>query len=278
MPIPDSVDLDRAADILRGRSLAILTGAGVSTDSGIPDYRGPGAPVRKPMTGPEFRASAERRRRYWAGAFLGGRLMQAATPNPTHRLLADWERSGRALGIATQNVDGLHRQAGTRKLVELHGGLDRVVCLACEQGFARQAITEQIARENPWLAQLGPEDADRLNPDGDAEVPELDGFTVPVCTVCGGPLKPDVVFFGETVPSARFARARSIVHRADALLVLGSSLTVNTGIRLLDQARRDGSPIITINRGTTGGASRATLVLEGSVAPALHALDERLAG
>ncbi|RLP74308.1 NAD-dependent deacetylase [Mycetocola tolaasinivorans] len=276
MPTPDPAELDRAADLLRGRRFAVLTGAGVSTDSGIPDYRGPGAPVRKPMTGPQFRASAESRRRYWAGAFLGGRLMGAARPNASHDLLAGWERSGILLGIATQNVDGLHRQAGTRKLVELHGGLDRVVCLDCEQGFARQAITDQIARENPWLAQLGPEDSDRLNPDGDAEVPELDGFVVPVCTVCGGVLKPDVVFFGETVPTARFARARSIVHRADALLVLGSSLTVNTGIRLLDQARRDGSPIITINRGVTGGASRAALVIEGSVAPALAGLGERL--
>lgn len=232
--------------------------------------------MRTPMTGQQFLASAESRRRYWAGSHLGWRLMGRARPNAAHALLAEWEARGRVHGAITQNVDGLHRQAGTRKLVELHGSLDRVYCLDCGQGFAREAIAEQINAANPWLGELGDHEADRLNPDGDAEVPELARFLAPACTLCGGILKPDVVFFGETVPVARFARARDIVAGAEALLVVGSSLTVNSGIRLLEQARRDDSPIVIINRGRTGGHTRAALNVEGSAAPTLAALDALL--
>lgn len=273
---PPLDSLEAVADLLRGRRLAVLTGAGVSTDSGIPDYRGPGARPRTPMTGPQFLASADARRRYWAGSHLGWRFMSATVPNASHRLLADWEREGIVSGLVTQNVDGLHRAAGTRTLVELHGTLDRVSCLACGQGFARAAVAAQIEADNPFMSAFGPEDAERINPDGDAEVDGLEGFRAPACTVCGGILKPDVVFFGETVPVARFARARAIVSGSEALLVIGSSLAVNSGIRLLEQARRDHSPIITINRGPTAGASRATAVIEGGAAQSLAALDALL--
>lgn len=267
--------LDDVATLLNGRRLSVLTGAGISTDSGIPDYRGPNAKPRNPMTGPEFVANPERRRRYWAGSHLGWRMMTRRLPNPGHRILADWERSGRVSGTITQNVDGLHRDAGTRVLVELHGTLDTVSCLSCGQAFARAAVGEQLEAANPWLATLGDVDEERMNPDGDADVPELAHIIEPRCTVCGGILKPNVVYFGETIPAPRFERARRIVTHSDALLVLGSSLTVNSGIRLLEQARRVGAPIVIVNRGATGGDSRAQLVLDAGVTETLTELNAR---
>ncbi|AYG04846.1 Sir2 family NAD-dependent protein deacetylase [Gryllotalpicola protaetiae] len=265
--------LDAAVEALAGRTITVLTGAGVSTDSGIPDYRGAGAPRRNPMTIEQFLASPRARQRYWAGSHLGYPLFNSAQPNAGHRALAELEAHGNVAGVVTQNVDGLHVRAGSRHVVPLHGAMDRVVCLNCGQVFARPDIELRIDAANPWLA--APE-AVVINPDGDAEVAEVDEFVVPECTVCGGPLKPDVVFFGEFVPVDRFAEAKALIAASDALLVAGSSLVVNTGIRLIEQARRRKLPIVVINRGETKADSRATVKIDGGASEYLTALADRL--
>ena len=232
--------LDRLADLMRGNTTAVLTGAGLSTDSGIPDYRGPGSRARTPMTINDFLASDAARKRYWAGSQRGWQHFSVTKPNEGHRALARLEGSGAVNAVITQNVDALHQQAGSRHVVELHGGVDRVLCLDCGQQFARQSIAARISTANPWMER--PETV-TLNPDGDADVVEIDSFVIPTCTVCGGILKPDVVFFGEFVPRERFASAAAIIDAADVLVIAGSSLTVNSGIRLLEQARREGKVI-----------------------------------
>ncbi|WP_440711294.1 NAD-dependent protein deacetylase [Herbiconiux sp. YIM B11900] len=262
-----------AAQILEGKRVVVLTGAGVSTDSGIPDYRGEGAPPRNPMTFDQFLASASYRKRYWAGSHLGWRMFDAAAPNDTHRILAELEDAGVVNGVVTQNVDGLHARAGTRHLVDLHGSMDRVNCLSCGQTFARASIAERISTANPWLTE--PELV-RMAPDGDADVAEYEAFEVPACTVCGGVLKPDVVFFGEFVPTEKFAEAASMVASSEAMLIAGSSLVVNSGIRLLEQARRRKLPIVIVNRGLTKGDNRATLKIDAGAAETLTALAARL--
>lgn len=267
--------LDHLAALMRGGRTAVLTGAGLSTDSGIPDYRGPGSRARTPMTIQDFLASEAARKRYWAGSHRGWLHFSVTMPNEGHRMLERLERSGAVNAIITQNVDALHQQAGTRHVVELHGGVDRVLCLDCGQQFARQDVAERISSANPWIER---QETVTLNPDGDAEVAEIDSFVIPDCTVCGGRLKPDVVFFGEFVPRERFASATAIVDAADVLLIAGSSLTVNSGIRLLEQARRAGKAIGIINRGETKGDARATVRVEGGTSPALAALVSRLSG
>jgi NAD-dependent SIR2 family protein deacetylase len=266
--------VDEAADLLSGRRVAVLTGAGVSTDSGIPDYRGSGAPVRTPMTVQAFLAGHASRQRYWAGSHLGWRRFSAAQPNPGHRALADLELAGVVNGIVTQNVDGLHLQAGSRHVVDLHGSVAQVRCLDCGQQFAREDIAERMARENPWLDSP---DSVRLNPDGDVDVDDVEAVIVPTCTVCGGMLKPDVVFFGEFVPPAKYAEASALIRTADALVVAGSSLSVNSGIRLVDQANRLRLPVLIVNRGATKGDGRATLRIDAGTSEVLGALRERLA-
>jgi NAD-dependent SIR2 family protein deacetylase len=264
--------LEQAAELLSGR-VAVLTGAGISTDSGIPDYRGEGAPQRRPMTVQQFLAGESFRQRYWAGSYLGWERFVAAAPNAGHVALADLEADGRVLGVVTQNVDGLHGRAGSRHVVELHGSVDRVVCLRCGQLYARSAIAERIESANPWFVTG---ETVTLNPDGDADVGDVSGFAVPDCTVCGGVLKPEVVFFGEFVPKERFTEAAALVRRADALLVAGSSLVVNSGIRLLEQARRRHVPIVVVNRGATKGDRVAALKIESGTTETLTALRDRL--
>ena len=269
-PVADR--LDRAAELLSGR-IAVLTGAGISTDSGIPDYRGEGAPKRSPMTIQQFLAGESFRKRYWAGSYLGWARFVSAQPNAGHVALADLEAAGRVHGVTTQNVDGLHGKAGSRHVVEVHGSVDRVVCLRCGQLFARSAIAERIEAANAWFVGG---DTTTLNPDGDADVGDVADFVVPDCTVCGGTLKPEVVFFGEFVPRERFAEAAAIVRRADALLVAGSSLVVNSGIRLLEQARRARVPIVILNRGATKGDRVAALKIDAGTTETLTALRDRL--
>jgi NAD-dependent SIR2 family protein deacetylase len=264
-----SENIARIADIMRGRSTAVLTGAGVSTDSGIPDYRGEGAPVRTPMTFQQFLDDEKHRKRYWAGSHLGYRRFAAAAPNAGHRLLADLERAGTINGVITQNVDGLHTRAGSARVVTLHGTMDRVLCLHCGQVFARSDVADRLAAANPWLTE---DEAVRLAPDGDADVTEVERFVIPPCTVCGGMLKPDVVFFGELVPRERFREAQALVSAADVLLIAGSSLAVNSGIRLLEQARRARMPIIIVNRGATKGDSRATIKVDAGASEVLAEL------
>jgi NAD-dependent SIR2 family protein deacetylase len=225
------------------------------------------------MTFQQFRSNAEFRKRYWAGSHLGFRAFAAAGPNDGHRALAALEAAGVTNGVVTQNVDGLHLRAGSSRVVDLHGTVDRVVCLTCGQTFARETVAQRMAEANPWLERP---DEIRLNPDGDVEVTDIDAFEVPVCTVCSGLLKPDVVFFGEFVPIERFAEAKAMVAGSDALVVAGSSLVVNSGIRLLETALRKKLPVVIINRGVTKGDSRATVKLNAGTSESLTALAGRL--
>jgi len=225
------------------------------------------------MTFQQFLADARWRKRYWAGSHLGWKAFSAAAPNEGHRALARLEAAGVTNGVVTQNVDALHVRAGSRRVVDLHGTVDRVLCLTCGQSFARDQVAARLSAANPWIDE--PENV-RLAPDGDVEVDDIDSFVVPECTVCGGVLKPDVVFFGEFVPVERFAEARSLVVSADALLVAGSSLVVNSGIRLLDQATRRKLPVVVVNRGVTKGDSRAAVKVEAGTSETLAALAERL--
>jgi NAD-dependent SIR2 family protein deacetylase len=271
---PSTGTVEDIAEVMRGRTTAVLTGAGMSTDSGIPDYRGEGAPRRTPMTFQQFRDDTEYRRRYWAGSHVGWRRFNAARPNDGHHALADLEEAGFVNGVITQNVDGLHLKAGSARVVDLHGSMHRVVCLTCGQAFARSSIAERIAAENPWLEQ--PESV-VLNPDGDAEIARAGEFVIPDCTVCGGMLKPDIVYFGEFIPTEKFAEASAMVQSADALLIAGSSLVVNSGIRLLEQAVRRRLPVLIVNRGGTKGDGRATVRLNGGTSETLRAVASLLA-
>lgn len=265
--------VERAVEALAGRRIALLTGAGVSTDSGIPDYRGDGAPRRAPMTGKQFLADDAARRRYWIGSHLGWQRFSSIVPNAGHRAVAALEDAGIATGVVTQNVDGLHVRAGSRRVVDLHGTMNRVFCLRCGQGYAREDVSTMLERDNPWIA-VSPEVA--LGPDGDVRPESADGFVVPACTVCGGMLKPDVVFFGEFIPAERFREAEAIVHGSEALLVAGSSLVVNSGIRLVERARRRALPIVIVNRGETRADARATVKVDAGTSEVLSALADRL--
>ena len=265
--------IDQAMPLLAGRSIAVLTGAGVSTDSGIPDYRGEGAPVRTPMTFQQFMVDAQYRKRYWAGSHLGWKHFDAARPNTGHLVLAELEASGHINGIITQNVDGLHLRAGSQRVVDLHGTMDKVRCLTCGQSFARSDVADRITAANPWLEVIS---ADEINPDGDASPAAFDDFVTPDCTVCGGVLKPDIVFFGEFIPVEKFSEASALVKKADALIVAGSSLVVNSGIRLIEQARRRRIPLIVINRGVTKGDTQAAVKIDAGTSEVFLTLQQRL--
>lgn len=268
-----SAGVTQAVRALSGRRVAVLTGAGVSTDSGIPDYRGEGAPVRTPMTVQQFLASDAARRRYWIGSHLGWRRFSAARPNDGHRALAALERRGITGGVITQNVDGLHLRAGSARVVELHGTMHRVACLRCGQVFDRRDVAVRLERDNPGLRV--PDDVILL-PDGDVRPESVTAFRIPVCTVCGGMLKPEVVFFGEVIPPLRFRAAERLLARAEALLVAGSSLAVNSGMRLIDRARRRDLPIVIVNRGVTRADERATVRLDAGTTAVLTELAARL--
>ncbi len=265
--------VSRAIDALAGRKVAVLTGAGVSTDSGIPDYRGKGAPTRSPMTAQQFLTSESARRRYWVGSHLGWRAFAASHPNGGHEALAALERSGVATGVVTQNVDGLHLRAGSRRVVELHGTMRRVVCTHCGQIFDRRDLAVRVEADNPWITVP---DAVELGPDGDVLPSTSDGFVIPDCSVCGGLLKPDVVFFGEYIPATKFHEAEQLVSTSQALLIAGSSLVVNSGIRLLERARRRKLPVVIVNRGETRADSRATVKVDAGTTEVLHALSVAL--
>ena len=267
------VQLGRAIGALAGRRIAILTGAGVSTDSGIPDYRGEGAPRRTPMTAQTFLSDEAARRRYWVGSHLGWRAFSAAAPNAGHEAIAALEREGIANGVITQNVDGLHLRAGSRRVVELHGTMRRVFCTRCVQVFDRRDVGARVEADNPWITV--PENVP-LGPDGDVLPESTDGFVIPDCTVCGGMLKPDVVFFGEYIPSERFREAEQLVNSSEGLVVAGSSLVVNSGIRLVERARRRRLPVVIVNRGETKADRRATVKVDAGTSPALVRLAEAL--
>ncbi len=262
------------AEVLGDRRWLVLTGAGVSTDSGIPDYRGSGAPVRTPMTASVFRSGHAARQRYWARSFLGWSAMGTAEPNATHRILAELESEDRVSGLITQNVDGLHTAAGHRDLVELHGRIDRVVCLVCDRSASRAALQERLVALNRGFTASGV----RLLPDGDVDLDATAGFVVAACETCGGVLKPDVVFFGESVPGARVSECSRLVEEAEALVVLGSSLHVFSGRRFVKQAAARGIPVVIVNRGQTRGDPFATLKVDAGCAETLAVLRERDSG
>ncbi|GGD40983.1 NAD-dependent protein deacetylase [Microbacterium faecale] len=267
-------DIARAVDVLAGRRIAVLTGAGISTDSGIPDYRGDGAPRRIPMTAQTYLGDARARDRYWIGSHLGWRAFAASEPNAGHRALARMERARVVTGIATQNVDSLHLRAGSSRVVELHGTMRRIFCTHCGQVFDRRDIAHRLERDNPWIATP---DSVPLGPDGDVAPDAVVDLVVPDCTVCGGVLKPDVVFFGEFIPVGRFRHAEQLVRASDALLVAGSSLVVNSGIRLVERARRLGHPVVIVNRGETKADARAAVKVDGGTSDVLTKLAHALA-
>jgi NAD-dependent SIR2 family protein deacetylase len=270
----DELDaLRQAAGILGGKRLAVLTGAGLSTDSGIPDYRGPGAAPRNPMTFQEFIGSSANRRRYWARNHLGWSHLRHADPNAGHAAVALLERRGLITGLITQNVDRLHEDAGNVNVVDLHGRYDRVICLDGGHVFTRRLVASILEEINPgFLEAAQASGVVEMAPDADASVddPELiRSFVVAVCPVCGGTLKPDFVYFGENVPKDRVERAYSMVDEAGALLVAGSSLTVMSGLRFVRHAAKLGKGIVIINRGPTRGDEFASLKVEAGVSGAL---------
>lgn len=289
-------ELASEAEGLLSRPVLLLTGAGISTESGIPDYRGPSAPRRpgRPILYQEFLRSEAARRRYWARSAVGWPAVRAARPNRGHEAVARLERGGVTNGVLTQNVDGLHQAAGSRKVLELHGSLAWVRCLSCGLLEPRELTQERLLALNPALAEviaargaelrpdgdaeLRPDGEAELRPDGDDELPAEFGeeLLVPPCTRCGGVLKPDVVFFGENVPRERVARAYELLAEAGSLLVAGSSLTVLSGYRFVTAAGRDGKPVVIANDGPTRGDGDAGLVISGRLGTILPALAERL--
>jgi NAD-dependent SIR2 family protein deacetylase len=261
-----------ALDLLADRPLVVLTGAGLSTDSGIPDYRGPSSPARAPMTYQEFVSGPDARQRYWARSHLGWSRMGKAEPNPGHRALAALDPEL----LITQNVDGLHEAAGSRRLVALHGRIANVICLDCRATSSRAALQARLATLNPGFAERHA--AAEVRPDGDVDFDDTASFVVPSCTGCGGVLKPDVVFFGENVPPIRVQRCYdavdALVRTDGALLVLGSSLTVMSGFRFVRRAARAGIPVTIVNRGPTRGDDLASYKLEVGCSEFLTALAE----
>ncbi|MEU6390506.1 NAD-dependent protein deacetylase [Streptomyces sp. NPDC046939] len=261
---PASTDLTPVADALRAGGVLVLSGAGLSTESGIPDYRGEHGSLRRhtPMTYQEFTGDAWARRRYWARSQVGYRAMTRARPNTGHRAVATLAGAGLVTGVITQNVDGLQQAAGLADVVELHGSLRRVICLDCGDLSDRDDLDRRLRAANPAFEEAAERHAAaaRVNPDGDVELPDeaVREFQLVPCLVCGGVLKPDVVFFGENVPRDRVAVCRALVDGASCVLVLGSSLTVMSGLRFVRQAAQAGTPVLIVNQGAGRGDALAS--------------------
>ncbi|MFC4396043.1 NAD-dependent protein deacetylase [Arthrobacter sedimenti] len=270
----------RIRDLLAGAPFALLTGAGLSTDSGIPDYRGPDSPPRSPMTYQEFVRHADNRRRYWARNHIGWSHMRHAGPNQGHYSAAELERRGYLTGLITQNVDRLHQDAGSSNVVDLHGRYDQVICLDCGRTYSRRLLAGVFEELNPdFLERAAATGLVEVAPDADATVEDqalIDSFVVAVCPACGGTLKPDFVYFGENVPKDRVERSYAMVDQAAALLVAGSSLTVMSGLRFVRHAAKEDKPVVIINRGATRGDDKATIKLEAGVSQALQYLAAEL--
>jgi NAD-dependent SIR2 family protein deacetylase len=257
----------------RYRRLFVLTGAGCSTASGIPDYRdadGEWKRVARPVMLQDFLASEHTRKRYWARSLIGWRRMSRARPNDAHRSLVTLERSGRIEQLVTQNVDGLHQAAGSQNVIDLHGRVDVVRCMSCERRSPRTQLQAELTERNSAFADLDAFEA----PDGDADLESVDfaAFDVPACGACGGLLKPDVVFFGESVPRERVRRAMAALDRSDAMLIVGSSLMVYSGYRFADAMAQSGKPIAAVNLGKTRADDLLALKVMSRCADALSFL------
>lgn len=274
--LPLEAGLAATTDALAGRRVAALTGAGISTDSGIPDYRGPDSPPRTPMTYQQFVGDPAFRRTYWARNHVGWRHVHRARPNAGHLALAALEERGVLVGVVTQNVDRLHHDAGSRRVVDLHGTYADVVCLACGTRSTRVELDARLEALNPGFADRMTVADVEIAPDADAVIASTEGFVVADCTVCGGMLKPDITYFGENVPADRVAAAFALVDDADALLVAGSSLTVMSGLRFVRHAAKAGRPVVVVNRGRTRGDDLATVRVDAGTSDVLPALAERL--
>jgi NAD-dependent SIR2 family protein deacetylase len=262
---------------LVGRRIAVLTGAGVSTDSGIPDYRGPDSPPSNPMTIRQFTSDPAFRQRYWARNHVGWRHMHATQPNAGHRALVALERAGVVDGVITQNVDLLHTKAGSRTVINLHGTYARVVCLGCRFVITRAELADELEALNPGFLQR----AERIGgiavaPDADAVVADTQSFRYVDCARCGGTLKPDIVYFGESVAKEVVEQAYSMIEGAEALLVAGSSLTVFSGYRFVRYAVSRGIPVAIVNRGPTRGDELATVSIGGGCSELLTLLASEL--
>lgn len=267
-----TAEVERLVGLLRGRRVAVLTGAGCSTDSGIPDYRGPGTRrrARNPIQYRAFLRDADTRRRYWARSLVGWTRIQGARPNAGHAALARLEWAGVASGVITQNVDRLHHRAGSRRVTELHGALAEVRCLDCGGLEPRAELQDRLLELNPGFTERHA----AMLPDGDAELPEalVRELRVAGCVDCGGTLKPNVVFFGENVPRPVVDHAFGVVEAADALLVVGSSLAVFSGLRFVRRAAERGLPVAIVNLGETRGDALATVRLAAPIGQVLPAL------
>nr|WP_203591331.1 NAD-dependent protein deacetylase [Streptomyces sp. SID13031] len=275
---PGTTDVAPVVDVVRNGGVVVLSGAGISTESGIPDYRGETGSLRThtPMTYADFVGSESGRQRYWARSHLGWRTIARADPNAGHRAVAALQARGYLDGVITQNVDGLHGAAGARDVIELHGNLDRVICLACRDTTPREELDRRFRDANPVFEG----EATRINPDGDVELPEevVKDFHLVDCTNCGSSLlKPDVVFFGENVPKPRVERCYSLIDNSRAVLVLGSSLTVMSGFRFVRYAAKAGKPVLIINQGLTRGDPYAAVRVNLPLGEALTTLSGTLA-
>lgn len=266
--------VEALATFLDGRTTLVLSGAGISTDSGLPDYRGPGSPPRTPITYQQFTGDPAFRRRYWARNHIGWRHFARTEPNAGHHAVAALEDSGHLSGVITQNVDRLHRAAGSRRVIELHGHFESVVCLDCARSIGRPALHARLTALNPHVDDTTAVPA----PDADAMVEDTEDFIVADCEACGGILKPDIVYFGESVPRARVAASMAWVAEAEALLVVGSSLTVFSGRRFVRRAAALGLPIAIVNRGATREDDRADLLVDAGISETLGAVRDRLLG
>jgi NAD-dependent SIR2 family protein deacetylase len=274
-PPVDPAATTALGDLVGHGRVLVLTGAGISTDSGIPDYRDRDGRLRhaSPMTYDRFRSSAVERQRYWARSHLGWPRFAAARPNRSHRAVTALQRAGLLAGVVTQNVDGLHSAAGTEQVVDLHGRLDTVVCLSCGDRRPRLEVGLRLDAVNRGFRDTALRGG-TLRPDGDValDAAAVRGFRVVDCRRCGGVLKPDVVFFGEHVPAPRFRRSLALLDGAGALLVLGSSLMVGSGFRFIGAARRRGLPIAIVNRGVTRGDRAAHVRVDAPLAEVLDTL------
>jgi NAD-dependent SIR2 family protein deacetylase len=261
--------IEVARERIAGKKLYVLTGAGLSTDSGIPDYRGQGRVAKHPMTFDTFMGSDLAQKRYWARSFVGWSRIASALPNPGHLALSKAEEQGKVNALVTQNVDGLHQAAGSKSVIDLHGRLDQVVCMGCRDSISRLEMDNLLQELNPTLLK---DESVEFTPDGDAEVEGTENFIVPNCSKCTGVYKPDVVFFGESVPVPRVELALQKLSESDVLLIAGTSLTVNSGYRFAKQAVKSQKPIVIVNIGPTRADALAEAKIEANTSLALERL------